>query len=44
MCIDVHFWKKDIEVPDVMQPDLLVICDLEDNVTENDRYIGTPLW
>lgn len=39
---DVHFWKKDIEVPDVMQPDLLVICDLEDNVTDNDRYTGTP--
>lgn len=39
---DVHFRKKDIEEPDVLQPDLLVVCDLEGNVTENDRYMGTP--
>lgn len=39
---DVHFRKKDIEEPDVMQPDLLVVCDLENNVTESDRYLGTP--
>lgn len=25
-----------------MQPDLLVACDLEDNVTEKGRYMGTP--
>lgn len=39
---DVHFRKKDIEEPDVMQPDLLVVCDLEASITENDRYMGTP--
>ncbi|WP_105617193.1 type II toxin-antitoxin system prevent-host-death family antitoxin [Vallitalea okinawensis] len=39
---DVHFRKKDIKDPDVMQPDLLVACDLEGNVNEKDRYIGTP--
>lgn len=39
---DVHFRKKDIKEPDVMQPDLLVICDLENNVSENDKYMGTP--
>ncbi|HEX2944973.1 MAG TPA: type II toxin-antitoxin system Phd/YefM family antitoxin [Clostridia bacterium] len=39
---DVHFWKKDIKEPDVMQPDLLVACDLEGNVNENGRYMGTP--
>lgn len=39
---DVHFRKKDVSVPDVCQPDLLVICDLEENVTEEDRYTGTP--
>lgn len=38
----VHFRKKDIKEPDVMQPDLLIACDLEDNVSENDRYLGTP--
>lgn len=38
---DVHFHKKDIKDPDVMQPDLLVACDLEENVVNN-RYMGTP--
>ncbi len=39
---DVHFRKKDIKEPDVMQPDLLVACDLENNVTEKGKYMGTP--
>lgn len=39
---DVHFYKHEIDTPDVMQPDLLVACDLEGNVTENGRYMGTP--
>lgn len=39
---DVHFRKKDITEPDVMQPDLIVACDLEGNVTDKDRYMGTP--
>lgn len=39
---DVHFHKKDFKEPDVMQPDLLVACDLEGNVTEKGRYMGTP--
>lgn len=39
---DVHFKKKDIKEPDVMQPDVLVACDLENNVTEKGRYMGTP--
>lgn len=41
---DVHFRKKDIKDPDVMQPDVLVACDLheEGNVTEKGRYMGTP--
>ena len=39
---DVHFRKKDINEPDVMQPDILVACDLENNVTEKGRYMGTP--
>jgi prevent-host-death family protein len=39
---DVHFYKKDLKTPDVMQPDLLIACDLENNVNEKDRYMGTP--
>ncbi len=39
---DVHLKKKDLKVPDVMQPDVLVACDVENNVTEKGRYMGTP--
>lgn len=39
---DVHFKKKDIKNPDVLQPDVFIACDLEDNVNEKDRYMGTP--
>jgi len=39
---DVHFHKKDFNTPDVMQPDLLIACDLEGNVNEKGRYMGTP--
>jgi len=31
---DVHFKKKELKEPDVMQPDVLVACDLENNVSE----------
>jgi prevent-host-death family protein len=39
---DVHFKKNDIEEPDVMQPDVLAACDLDNNVTEKGKYMGTP--
>lgn len=39
---DVHFRKIDVDVPDVMQPDLLVICDLDGSVNDKDKYTGTP--
>lgn len=39
---DVHFKKKGIKEPDVMQPDLLVACDIEGNVNEKGKYMGTP--
>lgn len=39
---DVHFYKKDLNTPDVMQPDLLIACDVEDAVNEKGRYMGTP--
>lgn len=38
----VHFYKQDMEEPDVLQPDLLIICDLEGNISESGRYLGTP--
>lgn len=39
---DVHFYKKDLETPDVMQPDLLITCDVENTINEKGRYMGTP--
>lgn len=38
---DVHFYKEDFKDPDVMQPDLLVVCDLDDD-NEDVWYQGTP--
>ncbi|MBC7958966.1 MAG: type II toxin-antitoxin system Phd/YefM family antitoxin [Vallitaleaceae bacterium] len=39
---DVHFFKKGLKTPDVMQPDLLVACDTQDTINEKDKYMGTP--
>ena len=39
---DVHFYKQEIDTPDVMQPDLLVACDLEGNINDKGKYMGTP--
>jgi prevent-host-death family protein len=39
---DIHFYKKGLKTPDVMQPDVFIVCDLQDNTTEQDRYTGTP--
>lgn len=39
---DVHLKKKEMKTPDVVQPDVLVACDLEGNVNEKGRYMGTP--
>lgn len=39
---DVHFRKKDIKDPDVLQPDLIIICDWENNINEKRRYTGIP--
>lgn len=39
---DVHLVKKDMKTPDVVQPDLLVACDLDNTITEKGRYMGTP--
>jgi prevent-host-death family protein len=40
--LDIHFYKKDIRDPDVMQPDLLVICDAAEKTNEKGRYMGIP--
>lgn len=39
---DIKFYKLEIKDPDVMQPDLSVICDLKDNLNAKGRYLGTP--
>lgn len=39
---DVHFYKIDLDTPDVMQPDLIIVCDHEETVNERGRYMGTP--
>lgn len=39
---DVTFNKKDFKEPDVMQPDLLIACDIDEAVNEKGRYMGTP--
>jgi len=41
---DCHFRKKNIKDPDVMQPDLIVLCDMENNINEKGRYMGTPAF
>jgi prevent-host-death family protein len=39
---DVHLLKKNMKVKDVLQPDLLIACDLENNINEKGRYMGIP--
>ncbi len=39
---DVHLRKKDIRDPDVLQPDIIVLCDMENNINAKGRYMGTP--
>jgi len=34
--------KKGMKTPDVVQPDVLVFSDLQVNITEKGRYMGTP--
>lgn len=39
---DVHFYKKDLSEPDVMQPDITVACDYKTTIDEKGRYMGIP--
>ena len=40
---DVHFRKEGFKDPDVMQPDLIVACDVAETTNEKGRYMGTPV-
>ena len=40
---DVHLKKEGFKDPDVMQPDLIVACDVEENINEKGKYMGTPV-
>ena len=39
---DVHFNKEGFKEPDVMQPDLIITCDVDEMTNEKGRYMGTP--
>lgn len=39
---EMHFHKRDSKEPDVIQPDLAVVCNFETTVTDQGRYTGTP--
>jgi prevent-host-death family protein len=39
---DVHLRKEGCKDPDVMQPDLIVACDVAETTDEKGRYMGTP--
>lgn len=39
---DVHFHKKNLSEPDVMQPDITVACDYQTTIDKKGKYMGTP--
>lgn len=39
---DIHLERPDHNDPCVVQPDLMVICDLDDHLNEQDYYTGVP--
>ena len=41
--LDVHLYKKNVTTPDVLQPDLLIACDMEEAVNDLGRYMVTPV-
>lgn len=38
----ITFYKRSLDEPDVLQPDLFVACDLEENIDKDGRYKGVP--
>lgn len=39
---DIKFLKKDLDEPDVLQPDLFVICDFDEKMSREGKYSGIP--
>jgi prevent-host-death family protein len=39
---DVTLYKKDVKNPDVVQPDLLVACNVDQTINDKGRYSGVP--
>jgi Uma2 family endonuclease/antitoxin (DNA-binding transcriptional repressor) of toxin-antitoxin stability system len=39
---DIRLQRPKVKDPNVVQPDLLVVCDLEDHRSERDFYMGVP--
>lgn len=39
---DVHLYKEGFRDPDVVQPDLLIACDIDETTPDTQRYMGTP--
>lgn len=39
---DIRLNRRNFDDPNVVQPDLMVICDLDDHLNEKDFYTGTP--
>ncbi|MBP7176967.1 MAG: type II toxin-antitoxin system prevent-host-death family antitoxin [Thermoclostridium sp.] len=39
---EVTLFKKNIRDPDVVQPDLLIACDIEEKVNAKGKYMGVP--
>ncbi|WP_164667785.1 type II toxin-antitoxin system Phd/YefM family antitoxin [Virgibacillus doumboii] len=39
---DIHLKRPNDDTPCVVQPDLMVICDLDDHLNDQDYYTGVP--
>ncbi len=39
---DIRFYKPELGDPDVLQPDLFVICDFDEKMNRDGRYSGVP--
>ncbi len=39
---DVHLYKANCKIPDIVQPDLLIACDIDEKVDAKGRYTGIP--
>src|SRR5699024_3676746 len=39
---DIRLYRPKADEPCIVQPDLMVICDLDDHLNEDDFYTGIP--